>query len=311
MSTIPSRIKLFFKTAAEWRASSDILLEGEKGIEKDTGYEKVGDGINGWDNLAYQRVHIDHIDHLATAISSVAPAENATSIGALINSAQDKTTPIDTDMIGLMDSALTEGNRLKRLSWATIKNALRNFVIPSGGTTGQSLTKASNNNYDLAWQTVSAGAVNGISHEVIAAGMVSYYPVDTTRLNPKETSNNDNVLIKDYVSFEQLNFKMAIKFSNLGILTRVGNFLIECTAVCRYSGTTISFTGVSILNTVGSMVGANANNSCTISTIYKANDVITNGYGAGWIVLPEIIGTGFNLTYTEATVVVKVTKIAD
>lgn len=53
---------------------------------------------------------------------SATPAETTTTIGALINGATSKTTPVDADQIGLMDSAAS--NILKKLSWANIKATL-------------------------------------------------------------------------------------------------------------------------------------------------------------------------------------------
>lgn len=64
------------------------------------------------------------------------PAETPTSIGTLINGATSKTTPVDADQIGLMDSA--DGNVLKKLSWANNKTALQSvFVTLSGKSGGQ------------------------------------------------------------------------------------------------------------------------------------------------------------------------------
>ena len=51
--------------------------------------------------------------------------ETPTSLGGLINSATAKTTPIDADMVGLMDSAW--GNLLKKLSWLNIKATLKTY----------------------------------------------------------------------------------------------------------------------------------------------------------------------------------------
>ena len=45
--------------------------------------------------------------------------ETTTTIGTLVNGATEKTTPIDADMVGLMDSAA--GNIIKKLSWLNIK----------------------------------------------------------------------------------------------------------------------------------------------------------------------------------------------
>jgi len=50
---------------------------------------------------------------------------DVTTMGALINSASEKTTPVDTDMTGLMDSGAS--NVLKKLSWTNIKATLKTY----------------------------------------------------------------------------------------------------------------------------------------------------------------------------------------
>lgn len=51
--------------------------------------------------------------------------ETTTRIGALINGSTAKTTPVDADMVGLMDSA--GSNILKKLSWANIKSTIKTY----------------------------------------------------------------------------------------------------------------------------------------------------------------------------------------
>lgn len=51
--------------------------------------------------------------------------ETAQRIGDLINGATEKTTPVDADMVGLMDSAAS--NILKKLSWANLKATLKTY----------------------------------------------------------------------------------------------------------------------------------------------------------------------------------------
>jgi len=60
-----------------------------------------------------------------SAALAAAPAETTTTIGSLINGATAKTTPVDADMVGLMDSAAS--NVLKKLSWANIKATLKTY----------------------------------------------------------------------------------------------------------------------------------------------------------------------------------------
>ena len=53
LEKIPLRVQHKRMTAAEWRSSSLILLEGEIGVESDTGYLKVGDGRSVFTSLKY------------------------------------------------------------------------------------------------------------------------------------------------------------------------------------------------------------------------------------------------------------------
>ena len=50
---IPLRVQHKRMTANEWRNSSVILLEGEIGVESDTGYLKIGDGRSAFTDLKY------------------------------------------------------------------------------------------------------------------------------------------------------------------------------------------------------------------------------------------------------------------
>lgn len=51
--------------------------------------------------------------------------ETTTTTGSLINGATEKTTPVDADFIGLMDSAAS--NILKKLSWVNIKTTAKTY----------------------------------------------------------------------------------------------------------------------------------------------------------------------------------------
>ena len=71
----------------------------------------------------------DHTHSNRTALDLVSGTntgdETTTTIGGLINGATAKTTPIDADMIGLMDSGAS--NVLKKLSWSNIKATLKTY----------------------------------------------------------------------------------------------------------------------------------------------------------------------------------------
>lgn len=46
-------IQLRRGTAAQWSASNPVLAVGEPGVETDTGYIKVGDGVSTWTARPY------------------------------------------------------------------------------------------------------------------------------------------------------------------------------------------------------------------------------------------------------------------
>ena len=50
-----ARFKLRSDTAANWETEDPILLEGEIGLETDTGLFKCGDGSSAWSSLSYNR----------------------------------------------------------------------------------------------------------------------------------------------------------------------------------------------------------------------------------------------------------------
>ena len=65
------------------------------------------------------------ISDFASAVLSDAPAETVTSVGAIVNGATAKTSPVDADMIPLMDSAAS--NVIKKLSWSYVKSVLHTY----------------------------------------------------------------------------------------------------------------------------------------------------------------------------------------
>lgn len=75
------------------------------------------------------------ISDFNAAALAAAPAETTTTEGALINGATAKTTPVDADYIGLMDSAAS--NILKKLSWANVKATLKTYFDTLYATTAQ------------------------------------------------------------------------------------------------------------------------------------------------------------------------------
>ena len=89
---------------------------------------------------------------------------NITVIAPGTNAATGKTTPVDADELPLVDSAAS--NVLKKLTWANLKAALRAYILPSGGSTGQVLAKVNGTDYNVSWQTVSGGG-GGVTDPIV------------------------------------------------------------------------------------------------------------------------------------------------
>lgn len=75
-----------------------------------------------WENVSADS---SYISNFTTQVQTDAPAETTNTVGSLINGATAKTTPVDADMIGLMDSA--SSNVLKKLSWLNLKATLKSY----------------------------------------------------------------------------------------------------------------------------------------------------------------------------------------
>ena len=50
---MPTRIQIRRGLSSEWSSENPMLAEGEIGYETDTGYKKIGNGVDSWNNLVY------------------------------------------------------------------------------------------------------------------------------------------------------------------------------------------------------------------------------------------------------------------
>ncbi|MFA5636008.1 MAG: hypothetical protein WC977_08880, partial [Anaerovoracaceae bacterium] len=130
-----------FITAGDIPDETDPVVGAVNGIVKSDGLGNISAAIAETDYSSPSHNHNSDYDAIGSASSAVnthettynhanihAPnsdAETVTSIGALINGATAKTTPVDTDSIGLSDSAA--GNILKKVTWANIKATLKSY----------------------------------------------------------------------------------------------------------------------------------------------------------------------------------------
>ncbi len=132
--------------------------------------------------------------------------ETNTSTGALINSATEKVTPVDADMVGLMDSAAS--NILKKLSWLNIKATLKAYfdtLYPSG-----SGTSTGTNTGDNAVNSNYSGLVSNATHtgEVTGATALTLANTAISNRTTVTAATNDFVLISD--TSDSNNLKKAL-----------------------------------------------------------------------------------------------------
>ena len=117
-------------------------------------------------------------------LSTNVPASNqavaVAQVGPVINAATEKTTPVDADMVGLMDSAAS--NVLKKLSWSSIKTKLFDYIrtgvttAPSAGYIGEIIngvpiasdtTVADGTGYTAASIVLNKGVYTIAAHAVL------------------------------------------------------------------------------------------------------------------------------------------------
>ena len=97
--TLNIRIQLRNDTAENWTTKNPVLLQGEMGVEFDTGKIKIGNGTAHWKDLKYSGVDEDTIkgiiDNNRSAFTEVVPNEGETDAQAL---AREITNPKKGDM---------------------------------------------------------------------------------------------------------------------------------------------------------------------------------------------------------------------
>lgn len=105
---------------------------------------------------------------LADVAAAAHAAETAASVGAIIAGATNKTTPVDGDLLGLVDSAASWIT--KKLSWANLKTAMLSAVFGAGYT--RTVFHSAK-----PWIVPSAGTLNaGAAGAATITGMTTALP---------------------------------------------------------------------------------------------------------------------------------------
>ncbi|OGT01869.1 MAG: hypothetical protein A2143_02295 [Gallionellales bacterium RBG_16_57_15] len=137
------------------------------------------DGISSWsvgDAAAFN----------GTTWNKIEGGLSAQELGNLIAGATEKTTPVNADMVSLMDSA--DGNIHKKLSWANIKTTLGSTFAALAGSISQAFSASTielGHATDTTLSRVSAGVVaiegsNVVTEARLAGGTL---PASVTTLN--------------------------------------------------------------------------------------------------------------------------------
>ena len=102
---------------------ADVLSISTQAI---SGVDAGADAIVGWDDSAGKLTFLAAADiRTILNVENGADVTDAGNVGSAIDGATAKTTPVDADTVGLIDSAAS--NVLKKLSWANIKAALKTY----------------------------------------------------------------------------------------------------------------------------------------------------------------------------------------
>lgn len=99
----------------------DTAITAAKARDNHTGTQSADTLTDGTTNKAFLATERTKLDGIETA----ADVTDAANVGAAINGATAKTTPVDADTTALIDSAA--GNALKKLSWANLKATLKTY----------------------------------------------------------------------------------------------------------------------------------------------------------------------------------------
>ncbi len=204
-------------------------------------------------------------DFNATALLA-APAETTTTVGALVNAATAKSTPVDADQVGLMDSAAS--NIWKKLSWANIKATLKTYfdtlyaTLVSPTFTGVPLAPTAATGTDTTQIATTAYVQNELDDTTIyfdeddfdGTGAVGDpITVNALTLDSTPTNGSANGVTSDGV-FDALAGKQATLVSATNIKTINGSTILGSgdLTVSGGTGSSVALTTFTANNTVES-----------------------------------------------------------
>lgn len=180
-----------------------------------------------------------------------------TTIGALINGATSKTTPVDADQIGLIDSAAS--NVLKKIPWANIKTALQSvFVTLAGKAGGQTIIGGSGAGEALTLQATS-NATPGDVRISLGGLMRSVTTREYVQSRQQSLITNGSGLMLDNTNFSMFTYDA------IDVKSGAGSFRVNANASPRFSD---------------ELIPVDVENRYTLSLFAKSGDVGGANYNA-------------------------------
>lgn len=157
------QIQLRRGTAAQWTASNPILAAGEMGLETDTTFFKVGDGITNWNSLSYGPISGPPADGSVTAsklaTDSVITAKIQNSAVTDVKLATDAVTTTK-----IQNNAITQAKLASTLSAITICTS---STRPGSPFTGQAIFETDTNLLNVytgsSWTGVGVSTVRKVA----------------------------------------------------------------------------------------------------------------------------------------------------
>lgn len=146
------KIQIRRGSATHWTAINPLLMEGEMGVEVDTGYWKMGNGIDDWNDLSY----------IGGDAYTIAVSKGYTgTVEEWLESLIGPTGPQGEQGIQGIQGEPGVG-------------------IPMNGTTGQVLKKINNDNYAVEWGNILPSEIDGLYANIKWEGTQAQYDALTT-----------------------------------------------------------------------------------------------------------------------------------